>query len=75
MVNPHMAIAMAMAGKQKKIEVWRELRRHKGAVYYDGYETPVYCTGHVTTLTYSKIGGFWLALRWLRGVVCITIVT
>jgi hypothetical protein len=44
-------------------------------VYYDGYETPVYYTGRVTTLTFSKIGGFWLVLRWLRGTVRITIVT
>jgi hypothetical protein len=43
-------------------------------VYYDGYETPpVNYTGHVTTLTFSEIGGFWLVLRWLRGTVRITI--
>ena len=36
--------------------------------------TPVYYTVHITTLTFSKIGGFWLVLRWLRGTECITIV-
>ena len=36
---------------------------------------PVHYKGHVTTLTFSKIDRFWLVLRWLRGFVCITIVT
>jgi hypothetical protein len=48
------------------------------SVYYDGYETLRVLHGpryDVTTLTSSKIDGSWLVLRWLRGTVCITIVT
>ena len=44
-------------------------------VYYDGYETLRVLHGPRYDPHLSKIDGFWLVLRWLRGTVCITIVT
>ena len=44
-------------------------------VYYDGYETLRVLHGPRYDPHPSKIDGFRFVLRWLRGAVCITIVT
>jgi hypothetical protein len=72
-----MVMVMVLKGKPKQTPRNRSYMQampsvtRLAPVYYDGYETPGYYTGHVTTPTFSKIDGFWLVLRWLRSALCV----